>query len=227
AMNTRDRIRKHYQAAVRVRREFLDSMLDVIGIAHRKGRDLHAERWRGRLDLGQLSSICRTHRVVNNRHAGHAWRKLLEQFQPFYRDRVLVKGESRYVAAGVCEARNEAAANRVADLCEYNRDGSGRLRQLRQGRSGTGDDHVRFRSHQLSRIGPRAIDVGAGPVHLDADIVAIGPAEPLESIPERRDPELQFGISLRTGDQETDPPYPLALLRARRERPRCRADECG
>src|SRR5262249_61404531 len=52
----------------------------------------------------------------------------------------------------------------------------------------------------------------------------IGPAEPLESILERRNPDLQFGISLRTGDQETDPPRSIRLLRSGGARPSCAAE---
>jgi hypothetical protein len=57
---------------------------------------------------------------------------------------------------------------------------------------------------------------------IDLNIAADGPAALLESIPERRGAELTFRIILGVEHQHADPPYPLALLRARREWPRGR-----
>jgi hypothetical protein len=80
-----------------------------------------------------LSGIGRSRRVVNDGYAGDVRRDLLEQFQPFRRDRVFVKREAGNVAAWAHQALDEAGAHRIADLCEHDRYGSGRLPQRRQG----------------------------------------------------------------------------------------------
>src|SRR5262249_39178795 len=78
---------------------------------------------------------------------------------------------------------------------------------------------------QLSRVSAPAIGIGPRPAQFDPDIVALGPAEFLEALLERRDKGLPFGIPLRTAArQEPDPTHLVGLLRACGERPRrCRA----
>src|SRR6516164_8552438 len=55
---------------------------------------------------------------------------------------------------------------------------------------------------------------------LDSDIAVLGPAERLESLAKCNDLSQHFGIVLGVWMQECDAPHALALLRARRERPR-------
>jgi len=61
------------------------------------------------------------------------------------------------------------------------------------------------------------------PARVDPKVAALYPPEPLEFLPERRNIGLSFSVALGIRHQHTDPPHPLRLLRARRERPRhCR-----
>src|SRR4029453_18103134 len=61
---------------------------------------------------------------------------------------------------------------------------------------------------------------------IDPDIAAVRPSEPFEFVPESRETFSGVWIVLLKVHQHTDPSHPLALLRARRERPRdCRAAE--
>src|SRR5262245_29486352 len=60
---------------------------------------------------------------------------------------------------------------------------------------------------------------------LDSDIAVLGPAERLETLAKCNDPSQHFGIVLGVWMQECDAPHALALLRARRERPRHSAAE--
>jgi hypothetical protein len=53
-------------------------------------------------------------------------------------------------------------------------------------------------------------------------VARVPPAELLEPFTECSDPSLSFRVALTIGHQHADPPHPLALLRARRERPSCR-----
>jgi hypothetical protein len=63
---------------------------------------------------------------------------------------------------------------------------------------------------------------------LDLDIAVLGPAERLETLAKCNDPSQHFGIILGVWMQESDAPHALALLRARRERPRdSRAANCS
>src|SRR6516165_12062499 len=55
---------------------------------------------------------------------------------------------------------------------------------------------------------------------LDSDIAVLGPAERLETLAKCNDPSQHFGIVLGVWMQECDAAHALALLRARRERPR-------
>jgi hypothetical protein len=51
-------------------------------------------------------------------------------------------------------------------------------------------------------------------------VARVPPAELLEPFTECSDPSLSFRVALTIGHQHADPPHPLALLRARHERPR-------
>src|SRR5262245_10917515 len=69
------------------------------GSAHSDGAQLHAERGRHRLNRAQ-----QTHRggidwIPKDTHAGQAWRKLFEQFDPFRADAEFEQGKSGHVAA--------------------------------------------------------------------------------------------------------------------------------
>src|SRR5262249_53898696 len=64
------------------------------------------------------------------------------------------------------------------------------------------------------------------PAVFDAHVAAIGPTQFLQPLQERSDTGKRFRIVRGPGQQHPDAPHPLALLRARRERPsRCRAAE--
>jgi len=61
---------------------------------------------------------------------------------------------------------------------------------------------------------------------LDLDVAVLGPAERLETLAKCNDPSQHFGIILGVWMQESDAPHALALLRARRHRPRrCGAEQ--
>ena len=83
------------------------------------------------------------------------------------------------------------------------------------------------RDELLGESSPRLGVVGCHPANVHPDIAALRPPELLESIAERRDTGLSFRVALGIPHQRADPPHPLALLRARRERPRRRAAEQG
>ena len=63
------------------------------------------------------------------------------------------------------------------------------------------------------------VRIANGPACVDANIAAVGPAQLLQSPQERRYAGLIYRIVRGHGQQHADAPHPLALLRARRERP--------
>src|SRR5262245_14446497 len=67
--------------------------------------------------------------------------------------------------------------------------------------------------------------ISGGPTNLDLRIAAVCPTQLLQCLPERRNASLAFGIVCGYGHKNTDPPHPITLLRARRDRPRGRAAE--
>jgi hypothetical protein len=84
-------------------------------------------------------------------------------------------------------------------------------------------DDVGFQANQLQRERAHPIGVTAGPAKVDPYVAAIGPTQVRKRSRERRVPSLQDGIVFVERREEADAPYPLALLRPRRQRPSRRA----
>src|SRR5262249_35720665 len=62
------------------------------------------------------------------------------------------------------------------------------------------------------------------PANVNLNTAALHPPELRECLPECRNEGLSFPVSFCISHQHADAPHPLALLRARRQRPRgCRA----
>src|SRR6516165_3540526 len=123
------------------------------------------------------------------------------------------------------QGRHEALSNRIVDDVENDRDGVGRPLSCGSNRRAAADDEVRCRTHQLCRISLDLTQIPTRVSMLDSDIAVLGPAERLETLAKCNDPSQHFGIVLGVWMQECDEPHALALLRARRKRPRCRAAE--
>src|SRR5262245_21626442 len=68
----------------------------------------------------------------------------------------------------------------------------------------------------------RAVNVARSPVIVHPDVASFRPTHVLQRFPERRNAGLSLRIALGKAHQYTDPPHPVRLLRARRERPRRR-----
>src|SRR6516165_8702151 len=124
------------------------------------------------------------------------------------------------------QGRHEALSNRIVDDVENDRDGVGRPLSCGSNRRAAADDEVRCRTHQLCRVSLDLTQISTRVSMLDLDIAVLGPAERLETLAKCNDPSQHFGIVLGVWMQECDAPHALALLRARRERPRrCAAEQ--
>jgi hypothetical protein len=65
------------------------------------------------------------------------------------------------------------------------------------------------------------LGIGSGPVNINSR-VASGPTQLSQLLHQRRNPSLRHRTILVLRHKHADPPHPLALLRACRERPRGR-----
>src|SRR5262249_5635175 len=84
-----------------------------------------------------------------------------------------------------------------------------------------------LQADQLPRERSYSIDVSAGPPNVQPHVTATGPTQVRERLCERRDARLHYGIVFVARYEHADAPHTVALLRARRERPRRRAAEEG
>jgi hypothetical protein len=82
-----------------------------------------------------------------------------------------------------------------------------------------------LQADQLLRERSYPIDVTTTPTKLHAHVAAIGPTYVRKGLSERRDASLPHGIGFVARHEHADPPYAVALLRARRAPPYRRAAE--
>jgi hypothetical protein len=89
-----------------------------------------------------------------------------------------------------------------------------------------GQDDIGCERDHIRHAFANALGVARAPTIVDPQVAPDGPAQLLEALHECREAQLSLGIVGRKILQHRDAPHPLALLRARRERPRhCRAAE--
>ena len=86
----------------------------------------------------------------------------------------------------------------------------------------SGHDDVRGKRDQFRHVSAGVAGVCA-PASLDAAVAAVGPAELLQRLYERRFAGLSFRIVRGRVHEHADAPHALSLLRPRRERPCCAA----
>src|SRR6516162_10869523 len=154
-------------------------------------------------------------------------RDLFEQLQPFPAQAVFELKKAGDVTDRLRQAVDVTGADRVSHLHEYDRNGAGRLQQGRQARSPGTKEDVRCERGQFAHMPANFSGASLTPPDVDPQVAALAPAQLLQHLPESRDAGLLV-LVLRRVHQHADAPHPLALLRARRERPRGRRPaECG
>src|SRR5262245_40281000 len=125
---------RHDQAAVRGACEGRDTALDLSGIAYIDRSDFDAELRCNCLNDGELADSGTTGGITKHCRSCHAWRNLLEQFQPFTGQAVLKLHEACDIATWPRKTFDEILAGRVDNHCEHDRHSARSPLQCLQGR---------------------------------------------------------------------------------------------
>src|SRR5262249_52735782 len=181
----------------------------------------HPERWGRGLDRAELTRPGRYGRILKERRSLYAGCDLLKQLQPFRGDAVVTQHKTSSVAARPSEGFHETGADWFGDLHENDRHGAGRLQQRPRGCTATRQDDVGGEGNQFRRVFANALGVAHAPADVDANVATVGPAQLRQRLCDRQHAPLRYQIVRRETHEYADAPHPL-LLRARRERPRCR-----
>ena len=72
---------------------------------------------------------------------------------------------------------------------------------------------------KLLRETSRPLRVAMAPAIVNKKVTADGPPELLEALPKNCEASLRFEVAFGIARQHADAPYPIGLLRPRRERP--------
>ncbi len=185
-MNDRYRARHHDQAAIRLAREGRDGGLDLARVADVDRAQFHPHRRRHGLDSAQLADLEGVGRIPEDRSPRHARRDLFEQFQPFRADAVFEHRKTGGIAAGPCQAGDEAVAHGIGHLREHDRHGAGCLQQRRGDRGPGCQNDVRRERDQFRRVFAKAVGIAGGKAVIDRHVTADAPAPFLQPLQERR-----------------------------------------
>jgi hypothetical protein len=146
---------------------------------------------------------------------------LLEQLKPFPAHAVFERSKAGRIAARSCQARDKPSADWISDLDEHDRQRARRLQQRCHHARAIGDDEVGRKRDHLANVLAHAFDTLGTQAIVDAQVVAHGPAQCLQSLQQCREARLPFRIVRGQRGEQADAPHTAGLLRARRERPRC------
>src|SRR5262245_7233904 len=194
----------------------------------RHTRHLDAKPRRHSLDSAPHPGKSLEGRIRNTCHPLETGRNLFQQLQPFPPDFRFECAEAGNVGAWPGETLHCPSAHRVDNRNKDHRDCARGFIQGCERRCTVSQDDVWFQRHQFRYEGSRSARVTRAPSILHRNIAALGPTQPLQSLPKGDNTSLCFGIILGVGREHTDPAHALALLRARRERPcDCRTAKKG
>jgi hypothetical protein len=119
--------RQHHQPAIRLTRTCTDSLLDLDGIVHAGCSHFDGNRRRYFLDRAQGHNSRNLFRRQQDRHLTDLRRDIFERLQHFSAHREFGGREASNVAARVCQARDEATADRIIHLQENDWERAGLL----------------------------------------------------------------------------------------------------
>jgi tripartite-type tricarboxylate transporter receptor subunit TctC len=145
---------------------------------------------------------------------------LVARINGVFNDVLRVPAVRTAIATRPCQAIDETGADWIGDGREHDRHGAGCLQQRGQGRIASSEDDVRRERGQFRRIFANAVGFARAPAIFHPHVAAVGPAQLRQRLQERGIAGDSFRIVLGKRRQHADTAHPLALLRARGERPR-------
>src|SRR5215475_6859083 len=158
--------------------------------------------------------------ISNDANSGHVRRNLLKELQVFCGQIVFIIHEAGGVAARMGEAIDDAGSDRIGDGSEHDRQSAVDMLQRHDGQGAARQDDVWRERDQLRSIFCAQVGIILAPAGVDPYIAANTPARFLQALLERRKSILPFWIVRSPVHEHANAPHALALLRARRERPR-------
>ena len=221
-MDHRQRAPRHDQATIRGAREGRDGTLDLARVANVERTHLHPERRRHGLDGAELADAGGDGRIANDCRSGHFRCDFFEQLKPFPAQAVLELAKSGNNATRPSEASDEARADRINNQYKHDRQGAGGLKQRWQNGGASGQNNIRRERHQFRNVTWIARRIAAAPAIVDLQVASYLPPQVPKFLKERSVAGLSLRVVRRYRGEHADPPHPLGLLRARRERPRSR-----
>src|SRR5262249_838779 len=168
-------------AAVRFARDVGDCTFDLCGTRHGCRRYLDAESRGATLHLPPIPCCDRIDRIVQKGSTRDVRRNLLEQFQPFHADRLLVSGKPCDIAARAGYGCYKTVGDRIGYVSKYDWDGACRPLQRGQGDGSNGDQYVRPQFNQLCRGGTETVRISSETI-IDPDVTTLYPSELLQCL---------------------------------------------
>src|SRR6516164_967743 len=174
-MSRRPRTRRQYHSSIWGTGEGRDVLLNLGWLTNADRTDVDADRWRHGLDDGELADPRGKSWIAKYHRAGHVWRDLLEKFQPFAAQIVFEHHEARRVAARLRQALDIAVTDRIGNVREYDRHGTGCLQQRSDAAAGS-EDYVGRKRDQFSRMSTYLGGIACGPTGVNVHVAALCPA---------------------------------------------------
>src|SRR5262249_29975769 len=147
------------------------------------------------LEGGKLADAGCRRGIPKDRRAPDVGCNLLEQFHPFPAHAVFEISEPRGVAAWSRQALEDASANRIGEICEYDGNGASCLLHRRDRDAAHGYDHVWRECNQFGCILTNTLDLASGKAIIDLHISSDCPAQLLEGLRKSRAPYLCLRIT--------------------------------
>jgi hypothetical protein len=102
----------------------------------------------------------------------------------------------------------------IGDQGENHRNRGRQVAERLDRRRAVDDNQVRFEIDDFLGQSPRFLEIPCGPPIVQVDILPLLPAALLQSLLQRFDAWLGFGVIFTDAHQHADPPHPAGLLRA-------------
>jgi hypothetical protein len=186
--------------------------------------DLETERAARRLNHAHLVHDPGIADIADDRQSAKTWQHLAQEPDSFGSKVIRLGRQASDITARSCQARNQAATNRVRRYWEHDRDLRGCL-FCRWDSGSARDNDIDLHPDKLGCQLGKAFAASLGPAIFNRDGAAFDPAELAQPLHKSGDPIAPS--RKRTRAQEPDGRELGGLLRVRRERPRgcCAAEQ--